>query len=173
MAGAGVTVAVLVAVAGGLVGTRPADPRAPVAAPFASSPATTRGGNAASCAFGPDERTLPQRAVAFDGTVLAIGPGRTNRPGAARWGYVSITFHVNRWFKGGRGPTATVDVLRSFRGGPMTEDGPPPFDIGTRMLVSGDHRWGGRSFDDVFAQGCGFTGYYGSREAALWQRAFD
>jgi hypothetical protein len=166
LAGAGAAVAVTVAVAGGLAGARPDGNGAPVAAPTAAAPTgATQRGETASCLY-PDDRTLPQQAIVFDGTIVAIAPVGPDRVS-------SVTFRVNQWLKGGRGPTVTINMSRSPSTDILSEYGPPAFDLGTRLLVSGGHRRGGRTLDDVYAGGCGFTQYYDAAEAARWQHAFN
>ncbi len=108
------------------------------------------------------------RDFAFDGTVTAIGPAQTSR-GEAEPGLASVTFAVTQWYAGGSGETVTVDV-----NAPQLEtmDGPPAYGVGTRLLVSGEPRWGGAPLDDPIAWGCGFTRYYDDATASDWAKAF-
>ncbi len=99
---------------------------------------------------------LAHRAFAFDGTVVEIGSARTNRPGV-ELPLAGVTFRVNQWFRGGSAQTVTVDMGTSPQ-------------IGTRLLVSGQPRWGGTALTDAIAWGCGFTRYYDPDTAAQWAR---
>jgi hypothetical protein len=141
-----------------------------------SSPATSSGpfpGDAsASCAFTYSARTLAERAFAFDGTVTSIGPARTNR-GGAESGYVSVTFTVHEWFRGGSGPTVSVDMNPPTElTGTVVDEWGPSYGVGTRLLVSGMPRWGGAPLDDAVAWTCGFTRYYDEADASTWRIAF-
>jgi hypothetical protein len=122
----------------------------------------------ASCASEYSTKTLAGQAFAFDGTVTAIGAPQTNRDGGGVLPLVSASFAVHEWFRGGSGQTVTVDIAQPR----STEDGPPSYAVGTRLLVSGQPRWGGAPLDDPIAWGCGFTRYYDSATAATWQTAF-
>jgi len=114
--------------------------------------------------------TIGNRDVAFDGTVLSIGPGTTNWPGEGRGDLdlASVTFQVNEWFAGGDGDTVAIDM-----GGPTEPEGgqAATFEVGTRLLVSGEPRWGGAPLDRPIAYGCGgFTRYYEEALAEEWRR---
>ena len=69
---------------------------------------------------------------------------------------------INQWFSGGEGRTFRVDLQ-------VPEDS---FDIGSRLLVSGESRWGEANLADAIAWGCGFTRYHAAKTAREWQRAF-
>lgn len=87
--------------------------------------------------------TLAENAFAFDGTVTR-GPGLTGRDDTPDIGLRSVTFHINRWFKGGIGDTAVVDLSNPDGDGPLRADGAvPTYRIGTGLLVTGTPRWGG------------------------------
>jgi len=129
-----------------LAGTAPKGPQGPLDS-----------GVAASCAEQYSMTSLTGRAFAFDGTVTAIGPARSNRPGTD-YGLIAATFTVNQWYRGGSGATVTVDMS-------------PP-GIGTRLLVSGEPRWGGAPLTDAIAHPCGFTRYYDKATADSWRAAF-
>jgi hypothetical protein len=123
----------------------------------------------ASCAFAYSPETLAERAFAFDGTVVSIGPGRTDRPGV-ELGLVGTTFEVHEWYAGGSGTTVTV-VMPSPGSRRSMSESPPAYEIGSRLLLSGEHRWGGATMDDALAWGCGFTRYYDEATAATWGSA--
>ena len=123
---------------------------------------------AASCVEGYDVTTIGHRAFAFDGTVTAIGPGRTDRAGSGALDTVAVTFAVHEWFTGGADGTVTVDLMAPDAG-PVDGD-VPAYEEGTRLLVSGEPRWGGAPLDDAIAWSCGgFTRYYEPAVAEEWR----
>ena len=157
----------------------PASTQAPVAAPKPSAITSAPSGvgalpdaTAASCAFSYSPQIVADRAFAFDGTVSSIGAARTNRAGV-ELPLVAVTFHVNRWFKGGTADTVTVDMYeptQSNRQYPQ-EVTVATYGVGTRLLVSGEPRWGGMPLQDAIAWACGFTRYYDPRTASDWADA--
>lgn len=115
---------------------------------------------------------IAERDFAFDGTVVSIAAGRTDRPGRGHLETSSVTFTVTEWWRGGSGGTVTVDML--FPAGGRSRAGvesPAAFAVGTRLLVSGQDRWGGAALDDPIAWPCGFTRYYDERTATAWRSA--
>ncbi|MFE9205609.1 hypothetical protein [Micromonospora sp. NPDC007230] len=124
------------------------------------------------------EYSLPEvakRAFSFDGTVIAIGPAR-ERPGSVPFG-VGVTLRVHQWFRGGTSDTVTVNMpapqFAATDDGLHNNFGSPTYGVGTRLLVSGEPRWGGEPLDYPIAWwGCGgFTRYYSPQVAAAWERA--
>jgi hypothetical protein len=124
----------------------------------------------ASCVHMYGPAALSERAFAFDGTVKVIDAGSTNKPGQGHLDTVAVTFAVNEWFKGGAAPTVTVDLMAP---GSHSLDGEPPaYEEGTRLLVSGEPRWGGEPLDDPIAWTCGgWTRYHEQTVAEEWRRA--
>ena len=116
---------------------------------------------------------MTERAFAFDGTVTEIGKGTTNRPGSGHIDFSAVTFAVNEWFHGGSGSTVTIDMLDPSRSISESIDGkaPPSYAVGTRLLVSGEPRWGGVPLADAIGWGCGFTRYYDAATADEWRAA--
>jgi hypothetical protein len=131
-------------------------------------------GSAASCVEQYSPAAVTGRAFAFDGTVSEIGPGRSDRPGAGL-GLVGVTFVVNEWFEGGSEATVTVDMPAPDAGGESSPAETPTnaYDVGTRLLVSGEPRWGGPPLTDAIAWGCGFTRYHDEDTAGAWRSAFN
>ena len=123
-----------------------------------------------SCAAEYSPRALAGMSFAFDGTVTAIEEGVTDRAGAGPSDYAGVTFAVTEWFRGEGGATVTVDMDAPTD---VTAAGEtvPSYAVGTRLLVSGEPRWGGAPLDDPIAWGCGFTRYYDASTAADWRRA--
>lgn len=60
--------------------------------------------------------------------------------------------------------TLAVPVLLASAGS-MTAD------VGTRLLVSGEPRWGGEPLEDPLAWTCGFTQPWSEDAAAEWEAA--
>ncbi|HEX8498901.1 MAG TPA: hypothetical protein VF661_17000 [Actinomycetales bacterium] len=129
------------------------------------------GGAASSCVATYAPSTVGERAFAFDGTVTAIREGTTNRPGGGHLDTSAVTFAVHEWWRGGPVSTVTVDLQLSPGGRTASEEVSPPYGVGTRLLVSGENRWGGEPLDDALAWGCGFTRYHDRATAAAWREA--
>ncbi|MDP9405582.1 MAG: hypothetical protein M3O86_03130 [Actinomycetota bacterium] len=120
----------------------------------------------ASCVEEYSPEGVANRAFAFDGVVTSIGPGQSNRGGDGSLDLAAVTFALNEWFSGGTSPTVTVDMERV----PLPE-GDPSYGVGSRLLVSGEPRWGGAPLDDPIAWGCEFTRYYDAPTADAWRKA--
>jgi hypothetical protein len=110
------------------------------------------------------------RGFAFDGTVEQIGPGQSDRAGAGRLGYAGVTFAVHEWFVGGSADSVTVDMPPPSEQVTLDES-PPSYQVGDRLLVSGEPRWGGAPLEDAIAWGCGFTRTYDAGIAKEWLAA--
>lgn len=127
------------------------------------------GGASASCVESYSVKTIGNRAFAFDGTVVAIAPGGTNKPDTGALDTVAVTFVVNEWFKGGTDEMVTVDVISPTT--TLVGDETPAYEQGARLLVSGEPRWGGQPLDDPIAWSCGgFTRHYEATVADDWRR---
>jgi hypothetical protein len=150
----------------------PASEEAPSSDPVPGTTETPLGAiAAASCVEAYSPEAVAGRAFAFDGTVTAIGPARSNRPGV-ELPLSAVTFEVHTWFGGGSGDTVTVD-MDTPPPNTWIEPSVPRYEIGTRLLVSGEPRWGGEPLDDAIAHPCGFTRPYDPRTAAEWAAATD
>ena len=118
--------------------------------------------------YGPT--TLKHRAFAFDGTVTRTSAMQPPADGSgALDGYLTVTFKVDQWFRGGDQATVTLDMI----GPAINSVQQMSYGIGTRLLVSGEPRFGGRPLQAAIAWGCGFTRYYDRDTAALWHQAFS
>lgn len=115
-----------------------------------------------SCAVEYSPETLSARSWAFDGTLIAVGNVGDSQLGAVP----SATFNVNTWYRGGSTPQVTVQ----FETG-MISEFVPEVTTGTRLLVSGEPRWGGQPLDDAVAWGCGFTQPWTAAAAQQWTDA--
>lgn len=125
-------------------------------------------GGAVDCVEEYAPEAVDARAFAFDGVVVAVGPSVSSLPGdPALPDAVGVTFAVQEWFRGGSGDTVTVDLPAQ---GVITPDGTlQSYGPGTRLLVSGEPRWGGAPLDAPVAWICGFTRYYDEATAASWR----
>lgn len=137
----------------------------PLASATASSgpEALSGSSSAALCVAYYSPASVAKRSFAFDGTVLGIAEGTTNRPGMGDVDLIAVTFDVTEWFRGGSEATVTVDMARRAAA------------VGDRLLVSGEPRWGGAPLTDAIAWGggeCGdFTQDYDESVAAAWRAA--
>lgn len=110
-------------------------------------------------------RAVAHRAFAFDGTVTGIGSDRNDL------GYVPVTFTVNDWYRGSSTETVTVDMAPPQSTVHETSVSGGTYEVGSRLLVSGEPRWGGQAMADAIGWGCGFTRYYDASTAASWADA--
>lgn len=150
-------------------GAAPATLTAPTADPHGRT-GPLGGAGTASCVQAYSPAALPERAFAFDGTVSTVARGTTDEPGRGRLDTVAVTFVVHEWFKGGAARTATVDLMAPGSSG--ADGDPPAYEEGTRLLVSGEPRWGGEPLDDPIAWTCGgWTRYYEQAVADDWRSA--
>ena len=154
---------------------------APVVADSPSpSPSATQGHGplassaAVSCVKEYSPREVAQRSFAFDGVVTEIGPGTTNREGGGQLRLSSVTFAVNEWFSGGSTETVTVQMLPPTPDGMSAETG-QSYDVGSRLLVSGEPRWGDPDplTDAIASDTCGFTRYWDPETADAWRTSVD
>jgi len=133
-------------------------------------------GGAARCVDIYSPKAIATRAFAFDGTVVDIEPGQSDRPaeGKVSQGGLdlsAVTFEVHAWFRGGDTAQVTVDMSPPATAGFVGSESGPSYQIGSRLLVSGEPRWGGDALQDAIAWGCGFTRYYDEQTAEAWQQA--
>ncbi|MFF5225460.1 hypothetical protein [Dactylosporangium sp. NPDC000521] len=152
----------------------PAGPGSPPGAESASgpgSPSGTRRGDvfagtsaSQSCVESYSAQSLARRSFAFDGSVTGIG---TTDAGTSM--FLPVTFKVHRWFRGGSAESVTVELPNPTGGVSLDV---APFAIGSRLLVSGEPRFGGTPLTDPVAWACGFTRWYDASDAELWQRNF-
>lgn len=111
-----------------------------------------------------------RRGFAFDGEVVAIGPSVSGgMPAGQPQDLVGVTFAVNEWFRGGEGATVVVDMTAPLVPGEASTVSAPSYGLGTRLLVSGESRWGGGPLEEPIAWSCGFTRYYDAATAADWR----
>ncbi|MFI9643084.1 hypothetical protein ACIG87_24035 [Micromonospora sp. NPDC051925] len=122
---------------------------------------------AQSCVESYTQAALARRAFGFDGTVTNIGS--TESTAGMPDGYVPVTFKVNRWFRGGAGPTVVVAMPRPE--GSFGQDS-TAYQMGSRLLVSGEPRYDGAPLADPIAWACGFTRSYTPTETAAWREVF-
>jgi hypothetical protein len=131
-------------------------------------------GGSASCVAGYTPEAIANRAFAFDGVVVGIGPAHSNRSGEGyvQLALVGVTFAVREWFSGGTGPNVTVDMNTPVAGAQYgLEESFHSYGVGSRLLVTGEPRWGGSPLDAPVAWSCGFTRYYDQQTAESWRQA--
>lgn len=127
-------------------------------------------GGAASCVETYTPGAVAKRAFAFDGVVVELGPSVSDRGDEADLGLPGVTFEVREWFSGGRGDdTVTVDVQPPTTGSDNPSDPGYAYGRGSRLLVSGESRWGGAALASPIAWGCGFSRYYDPETAKAWR----
>ena len=127
-------------------------------------------GGAASCVEEYTPGAIAGRAFAFDGIVTAIGSSVSDRGDEADLDLPGVTFEVLESFSGSQGDTVTVDLQ------PPTWPADPSdplyaYGVGSRLLVSGEARWGGSPLQRPIAWGCGFTRYFDRDTADRWRNA--
>lgn len=125
---------------------------------------------AADCVELYDLVTLKHVVFAFDGTVSRITAMQSPADGSGTLdGYVTVTFNVNEWFRGGDQSTVTLNMIKPL----VSPDQQISYGVGTRLLVSGAPRFGGSPLQAAIAWGCGFSRYYDKDTAASWRHAFS
>jgi hypothetical protein len=124
-------------------------------------------GGAPSCVEQYTPQAVGHRAFAFDGTVTDIGTAEGT--GANDLGYVAVTFTVNEWYHGADTGTVTIDMASPEATSEETSVSGGSYAVGSRLLVSGEPRWGGGALDDAVAWGCGFTRYFDEQDADRWR----
>lgn len=123
---------------------------------------------AGSCVERYNPAALTNRGFAFDGTVTGIGqPSSVGNENVDP--NVPVTFTVHRWFRGGNGDEITVAM---FPPDATTSVDTTTYAVGSRLLVSGDDRWGKWSMEDPVAWACGFTRWYNEAEIQSWAQTF-
>jgi len=127
-------------------------------------------GGDSSCVELYSPQTLQDRAFAFDGVVTSIGTTPVTSDGLEGT-YVAVTFTVSEWFHGGSGQSATIDMTPPVPTSAGTDEN-MSYDVGARLLVSGEPRSAsGVPAGDV-AWSCGFTRYYDDATARAWRAAY-
>ncbi|MEN3614776.1 hypothetical protein AAH979_35230 [Plantactinospora sp. ZYX-F-223] len=150
----------------------PTIPKADLDNPTGGMSGSLPDGGAASCVESYTPEAVAGRAFAFDGVVVNIGPARSNRSGKGHLNLVGVTFAVGEWFAGGTAPTVTVDMGVPMAGTrDVTGEVFHSYAVGSRLLVSGEPRWGGSPLDAAIAWGCGFIRYYDRETAESWRQA--
>ena len=80
---------------------------------------------------------------------------------------VPVTFEVHHWYRGGQGQQVTISMMPP---GAITSAGNATYSVGSRLLVSGEPRFGGKPLDDPIAWSCGFTRWHTAEDAQTWQQ---
>jgi hypothetical protein len=126
-------------------------------------------GTAARCVEQYDLTTLANRDFAFDGTVTAIGTEPVGERDPESDPYVEVTFDVLEWFAPEGPDTVIVEMLPPDL---RTSEGSVEYAVGSRLLITGEPRWGGATFDSPVAWYCGFSRTYDEATATAWREAF-
>ena len=137
----------------------------------APAPSTALGTDgAASCVEGYDLETLAHRAFAFDGTVVQISDGSAD---TRSFGYVDVTFDVNEWFRSSAADQTIVEMNPPLGETSTISAGyqVTSYEVGSRLLVTGEPRWGGEPLDNAIAWYCGFTRTHDEETATAWRNA--
>ena len=132
-----------------------------------SGPSSADTSTSALCVETYSPETLANRSFAFDGTVTSIEERvdpKLEGENESSW----VTFDVHEWYLGGSEPTVSIwiDGLNL-----ETSVGTITADVGTRLLVSGEPRWGGEPLEDPLAWTCGFTQPWSESAAEEWKAA--
>ena len=104
---------------------------------------------------------------------MSVGPSVSDQGGEADLELPGVTFEVREWYVDGTGDTVTVDMPWTARDadvGLLTRG--DAFGTGSRLLISGEPRWGGAPLDAPIAWSCGFSRYYDEKTASTWQETF-
>lgn len=88
-------------------------------------------------------------------------------------GYLTVTFIVHEWFRGGDQAAVTLDMMSGLTPGRVGSPEGTSFGVGTRLLVTGVPRFGGRPLQAPIAWPCGFTRDYDQSTAAAWRQTFE
>jgi hypothetical protein len=165
----GIVLVLIAAVSAGTWFAGDRSPIGPEAQILSSRVGAVPGAFVASCVETYDLVRLKNREFAFDGTVTQTEVMKSPADGApALDGYLTVTFHVNEWFRGGAQDTVTVDMI----GPSLSPDQELSYGVGSRLLVTGEPRLSGSPLMAAVAWGCGFTHYYDQATAAAWRQAF-
>ncbi len=129
-------------------------------------------GGGGSCVESYSTDTLADRSFAFDGIVLATGSSVSEEGDESDLELPSATFEVREWYVGGTDDQVTVD-MQTVTPSPEVPEPAVAYGIGSRLLISGEPRWGGSSLDAPIAWGCEFSRYYDEKTATTWRQTFE
>lgn len=128
---------------------------------------------AASCVAMYSPAELRKRTFAFDGTVVKIVE-QPDRPGPGS--VYLLTLQVHEWFKPAEGAgTVTALTFNPPEGsGHQVSVDFPDYAVGSRLLITGEPRWGGPNpLQDAVAWGCGFSRAYSAADAGAWRKVLS
>ena len=103
--------------------------------------------------------------------VLKLGASVSDRGDDGDLRPPGVTFKVREWFLAAGPDTVTVDMQLPTTGSESPSGPGYAYDIGSRLLGSGEARWGGSPLDAPIAWGCGFSRYYDPQTATAWRDA--
>lgn len=125
-------------------------------------------GATSSCVEEYSLTTLANRAFAFDGTVTEIESPEDTSPGSTA--YALVTFEVHEWFRPDGPNQVSVEMNP-----PGIDSSLPSADyaLGSRLLISGEPRWGGEPLDDPIVWSCGFSRTHSMEAAEGWRETLS
>lgn len=97
-----------------------------------------------------------------------IVAGLVDADGGTR--YTTVTFGVRRWFRP-FGPDRIAVTMLAPKAG--TSVSAADYAEGSRLLASGESRWGAAALQDPIAWPCGFSRTFEPDVAASWAGVFD
>lgn len=121
-----------------------------------------------SCVENYEPEAIASRGFAFDATIASVDPSSGDADSPESFGLWRVTFTVEEWFKGGDAESVTTSMFAPV---PASDESPPSYDVGTRLLVSGEYDSVGESRERAIVWGCGFTRYHDEATAAAWRAA--
>lgn len=127
-------------------------------------------GGASSCVRSYAAKAVGELGFAFDGVVVEFGASVSDRGDDADLGLAGVTFEVREWFSGGQGETVTVDMQHPSEDA-LVSNADYAYGVGSRLLISGQPRWGGPPLQQPIAWGCGFSRYHDPATATAWREA--
>lgn len=139
--------------------------------PRASRTGSLPDNGSASCVESYTPQAVAARSFAFDGEIVKIGPSVSDRGDGGDLNLPGVTFKVHEWFAGGKTDIVTVDIQSPATGSGLSKDGDDAYGVGSRLLVSGEARWGGSPLNHPIAWACGFSRYFDPETAAEWRAA--
>lgn len=107
---------------------------------------------------------LAQRGFAFDGTVTQVSKSPPDSDL-----YVDVTFSIHEWYRPDGPSELTIEMVRADAAASVEG---ASYEVGSRLLVSGESRWGESGLRDLIAWGCGFSQIYSTEQATVWRSAF-
>ena len=120
---------------------------------------------------------LSERGFAFDGTVVSVeapaGPGTVPAAELDSLPIINATLEVHEWFKAGDSNITSITVAMPPPDDTSELNDPTWWGVGSRLLVTGESRWGTDPLDGPVAWMCGFSRTYDPATADAWRAQLD